>query len=454
MGLAATARADLGVPISAPKHVNANAIGDAGSDVSPALASDGKGNWIAVWDSNDPLGNTIGTDGDILFARSIDNGQNWSSPAPANTNAGADTARDSDADIATDGKGNWVVIWTSNNSLGNTIGTDRDILYARSIDTGANWSSPLPLNSTAATDTAGDSDPDVATDGKGHWLAVWDSTNTLGNTIGSDDDILFSRSNDNGATWSPAAPLNSNAATDAAGDEYPRIACDSSGHCVAAWHSDGPAGSPNGTDDDMLVARSLDNGANWSSPTTLNSNAKTDSADDKYVRVATDGVGNWVAVWESPITSGGDSEILAARSIDGGANWSSVAPVNTNAGTDNGSDTLAAIAADGRGNVLVVWESTNTLIDVAVTDQDIHAARFAVPDCNNNLIADSTEVVLGLLPDINFNNIPDVCEFFDEPAPSRPNGCGVGLCGAGAMMFGPLTLAGMACIGRAMRRRR
>ena len=42
---------------------------------------------------------------------------------------------------------------------------------------------------------------EVTTDGVGNWLAVWRSTENLGGTIGTDQDILVSRSSDAGATW-------------------------------------------------------------------------------------------------------------------------------------------------------------------------------------------------------------------------------------------------------------
>ena len=38
--------------------------------------------------------------------------------------------------MATDGAGNWVAVWQSNDSLGDTIGTDFDILYATEAPVG------------------------------------------------------------------------------------------------------------------------------------------------------------------------------------------------------------------------------------------------------------------------------------------------------------------------------
>ncbi len=51
---------------------------------------------------------------------------------------------------------------------------------------------PAALNPNAATDSGDDFSPQVSTDGAGNWLAVWDSADSLGATLGSDSDILYS----------------------------------------------------------------------------------------------------------------------------------------------------------------------------------------------------------------------------------------------------------------------
>jgi hypothetical protein len=65
---------------------------------------------------------------------------------------------------------------------------------ARSTDGGTTWTAPTALNTNAATDTGDDLHPQVTTDEMGRWIAVWDSNDSLGNTLGSDYDILFARS--------------------------------------------------------------------------------------------------------------------------------------------------------------------------------------------------------------------------------------------------------------------
>ena len=185
------------------------------------MTTDGAGHWVAVWQSTDSLGGTIGTDFDILVARSSNNGATWTAPAPLNTNAATDSGDDGVPQVTTDDAGHWVAVWESFDSLGDTIGTDSDILVARSSNSGATWTAPAPLNTNAATDSGFDFSPQVTTDGAGNWVAVWQSNDSLGGTIGTDYDILVARSSNNGATWTATAPLNTNAATDT-GDDFSR----------------------------------------------------------------------------------------------------------------------------------------------------------------------------------------------------------------------------------------
>jgi hypothetical protein len=123
------------------------------------------------------------------------------------------------AQVTTDGLGVWVAVWHSLGSLDGTIGTDRDILVARSTDDGATWTAPVALNTNAATDSGYDAVAQVTTDGLGAWVAVWVSDDSLGDTIGTDFDILVARSTDDGATWTAPVALNTNATSDS-GDDF------------------------------------------------------------------------------------------------------------------------------------------------------------------------------------------------------------------------------------------
>jgi Neuraminidase (sialidase) len=309
-----------------------------GADFVVQVTTDGQGTWVAVWHSLNSLGGTIGTDRDILVARSTDGGVTWTVPAALNTNAGTDSGHDYGAQVTTDSQGTWVAVWYSYDSLGDTIGTDGDILVARSTDDGATWTAPTGLNTNAATDSEYDGRPQVTTDGAGNWVASWESYASLGGTIGTDGDILVARSTDGGATWTAVAALNTNAATDSRHDFSVQVTTDGAGNWVAVWESYDSLGSTIGTDTDILVARSTDDGVTWTAPAALNTNAGSDAGRDIFAQVTTDSQGTWVAVWQSRDSLGGtistDWDILVARSTDGGATWTAPVALNTNAGSD------------------------------------------------------------------------------------------------------------------------
>jgi len=163
------------------------------------VAADGRGNWIVVWHSDEDFGNPGGGDRDILSSRSEDGGLTWSSPIAVNKNWNQDLGDDYDPDISTDRAGRWIAMWASNDNFGGTLADDYDAILSYSIDNGASWTPPTPLNSNAASDVGvpapglnerGDFDPHMASDSQGQWVAVWFTYDDLSGTIGTDGDIV------------------------------------------------------------------------------------------------------------------------------------------------------------------------------------------------------------------------------------------------------------------------
>jgi Neuraminidase (sialidase) len=391
---------DAGVTWSAPAALNVDADTDLGSDAEPQLATDGQGAWVAVWHSSSFFV-PIRADYDILVARSADDGATWVGQAELNSYADIDEDGDYSPQLTTDGQGNWVAVWQSWHSLGDTIGTDADILFARSTDGGITWTAAAALNTNAASDTGHDALPQLTTDGQGLWIAVWRSEDSLGDTIGEIDfDILLARSTDAGVTWTDPAPLNRNAASDECDfnnqgdllrcddDHRPQLTTDGAGTWVAVWEYWGPGRRAGQIELDIRVSRSTDGGATWTDPAALNTNAASDTGDDEAPQVTHGLVGvggqpTWVATWQSgdPLgvsDLGQDVDILVSRSTDGGVTWTDPAALNTNAATDhpfNDHDASPQLTTDGRGNWIAVWQSWHSLGDTIGSDADILFAR-------------------------------------------------------------------------------
>ena len=406
---------DNGATWAPPEPLNTNAAFDSGNDRNPQLTTDRAGQWVAVWRSTSDLEGTVGTDLDILYSLSVDSGVSWAAPAPLNTNAASDSSFDSLPQLTTDGKGVWIAVWISNNELDEGLGIDDDILFARSTDNGTTWSDPLPLNTNAVGFGGADLSPQLTTDGAGNWLAVWDSKETLEGAIGNDFDILFAISTDDGASWTAPEPLNTNAAVDSGDDAWPQLTTDSSGNWVAVWASDDDLDGTIGRDRDILFAQSTDNGASWTAPKPLNTNAASDDGFDLGPELTTDGKGNWMAIWSSGEDLGGsigpDIDILFSRSADNGIIWADPLLLNTNAASDSGDDSFPQLTSDAVGNWVAVWWSKDDLDGTIGTDFDILFTLFQLTadDCNGNGVPDECDVADGSSDDLNGDGVPDEC---------------------------------------------
>lgn len=306
------------VSFNTPAPLNTNAATDSGDDAKPVVVTDKLGHWVSVWQSNDTIGNTLGIDFDILVSVSSNNGATWSAPEALNSNATFDAGDDKEPVLTTDGSGNWVCVWQSTTALGMTDGTDTDLFVSTSSDNGATWSEVEALNTTYESDgSVVDTSPSVATDNAGVWVCAWESDNTLGDTIGSDLDILVSRSTDNGGTWSAPAPAKATAATDGtATDEKPCIIGCAFDRFIVAWQTNDTLGGFFDGAGDIIHAYSENHGVTWIGPLALS--------------------------------------------------------VNTNL-INNGPDENVSLATDDNGTVLALWDGYRTF-NAMQTDRDIFVA--------------------------------------------------------------------------------
>ncbi|MGE4652470.1 MAG: hypothetical protein AAEJ53_16410, partial [Myxococcota bacterium] len=134
-----------------------------------------------------------GSDYDILVARSMNDGLAWTAPEVLNGSGIGDTDTDSNPRLASDRKGGWLASWYKE---GGATGIDGDIFAAFSADAGQSWTAPDLLNDNGAGDSGSDKPPSVATDRAGRWVAAWQSDEDLDGSADTDDDIFFATSDD------------------------------------------------------------------------------------------------------------------------------------------------------------------------------------------------------------------------------------------------------------------
>jgi len=363
-------------PASAPfatQVINSHAGTDgSASDDRPRIGVDGLNNLVIAWESFAPVGGN-GGEGDLLFSRSTNSGATWSNAANLNSLALGDSVGDGRVQLKGDKDGNWVAVWRSTNDLALTIGNDMDIFFVRSADGGATWSATEVLNDTAASDgTASDNDPVIATDGEDNWIVVWTSNYNLGGTIGTDNDVFYVTSNDDGATWSTTQVLNSDAGSNFSDSEV-QIA-HSNGTWLCVWRANSTMNG-SGSDVEILFSTSNNNGTTWSNVALLNSTATTDNATDDTPSVAGTDAGFLVA-WRSVydyLSSGTDSDIFFSASPDG-STWSTAALLNDFATLDADIDQQPTVAGTNNGEWIVAWNSSYNLTGTISADQDVFIA--------------------------------------------------------------------------------
>lgn len=239
---------DAGTTWGDAKALNSNSTSGTANEGYERLATDGSGNWIAVWSSAD----TVDSNGDIYYSVSSNSGTTWSTRQTLNSNAVGDAGFDGIPYIATDGLGAWITVWQSTENLGGTIGIDSDIFYSVSTNTGTTWSDVAVLN-TNATGSGSDVAPELATDGQGTWYAVWTSNDDLNTTIGTDFDIIYSKSTDNGTTWSTADGLYDYATDLTSFNVEANVIYGGNLTWASTWWSTDDLGATIGTDNDPLL---------------------------------------------------------------------------------------------------------------------------------------------------------------------------------------------------------
>jgi hypothetical protein len=216
-----------------------------------------------------------------------------------------------------------------------------DILYSRSQDHGATWQEP-PISLTSDKQAVAGG-LNIAADSKGHLYAAWRQEDR---TAKAKHRLMLARSLDGGRHWEPAKELASSSTIG-----FPYLLVDDDGSVYVAW-LEGPLRGRRG----LVFRTSRDVGETFAGESTpLQWADPTAQSGLINVRIASDGAGHLYVVWEEK-ASNGVARIYLNRSADHGRTWAEKSilvspPDDVELGVHN-----PQIAAVPGGRVAVMWE--------------------------------------------------------------------------------------------------
>ncbi len=200
--------------------------------------------------------------------------------------------------------------------------------------------------------SAGQGNPAIAVDGAGNFVVVWEDARN------DDGDIYAQRYAADGSALGANFKVNDDSGSVRQGE--PAIAMDGHGNFVVVWED-----YRNGNADIYAQRYDADGHALG---TNFKVNDDSGSVDQRFPAIGVDSAGNVVVVWQDE--RNGHADIFAQRYAANG----SVLDVNFQINDDTGSENHVgpAIAVDGKGNFMIVWE------DYRNGDTDIYARRYAI----------------------------------------------------------------------------
>lgn len=296
-----------------------------------AVAANDNGAFVVVWESLGPDTSGYAVRGRLFDAAGL--------PMTAEFAVNQFTTGDQAAPrVGMNASGGFVVVWQD----AVQDGSGRGVRARRFDAAGSPLGGEFALNSYTTSDQES---PDVAVDASGNFVAVWQSVGSLGgdSSLASVQARIFDASG--APTSGPEFQLNSYGYDN---QVLPRIAADDSGSFLVVWQSDGSEGSDQqGT---SIQATYMDLQGTLGDEFQVNDNPTLNQV---APAVAGSGSFAFVTAWEGPPPGGTGLDVeIAAKRFDGGA----VAEFQVNSYTPD-EQRAAAIARTAQGDFVVVWES-------------------------------------------------------------------------------------------------
>ena len=307
-----------GVPLGPEFRVNTYTTGQ---QAFPAVASDGAGSFVVVWQSPDGLAEGI-------FGQRYD-----SSGAPlgpefrVNTNTANSQTRPS---VAVDSAGNFVVVWQGG-SLSNY-----DVFGQRYTSSGTPLGPEFRVNTYAGQPFSSGPKPSISSDSSGNFVVIWEGAygsaisgqrySNAGVPLGSEFIVVMS--------CLPCLNFS------------PSVASESAGDFVVVWASSYPYGPANNA---IVGQRYASSGA------ALGGKFQASTYEAAYQsdpHVASDASGNFVVVWASEAEDGSLGGVFGRRFSGSGAGLGLEFRVNAYTSQAQKDAAVAAL-----GNFVVAWSS-------------------------------------------------------------------------------------------------
>jgi len=339
------------------------------SSFLPNIAVSGS-NVYVVWEER-----LTGTDRDIFFMNSTDDGVTFDSSGPFNLSN--DAIKSGIPQI--DATGNNVhVVW-----YGDT-GSSTSTISIRSSTNGASSFNPTQTLDTLATGLASALDIDIASSGSNVFV-VWEDGN----------EIMFTNSTDAGATFDSGGPFNLSNSGSGTTSEHPRVSISGS-NVYVTWEEN----------TEIYLRTSTNLGSSFNSFVNLSA----DSGNSERPEIASSGNDVYV-VWENFNSLTSSDDIFLRHSPDSGSTLCGISKITS----DTNASTTPLISLSG-SNVYTVWSDGGTPSEIGFragttesTCVQFDATQYRTTDSAFITVDDPASVGDGTLPvtissfDINNN---------------------------------------------------